>query len=312
MARLDPSGVAIRPYASGPQRMRQRAFRSLARRCAAAPCAILALAGLAACAPSPPATLTLATTTSTADSGLLDFLLPPFERDHKVTIQVVAAGTGQALEIGKRGDADLLIVHAPSQEERFVAEGHGVYYKALWHNDFVLLAPGEDPAGIRGLADASAAMRQIATRRAAFVSRGDNSGTHQKEKELWAAAGLRPDGPWYLSVGQGMGETLLLADEKGAYLLADRGTFLKFRARLRLEVAVEGDLRLQNPYHALVVNPERYPHVKYELAVKLVDYLTSEPTQRALSGFGAAEFGQAQFHPSSEEWRALQAASGGR
>ena len=259
-------------------------------------------------APATPSTttLTIASTTSTYDSGLFGFVLPSFEKSHNVKIKVVSVGSGEALELGKRGDADLLVVHAPQSEQQFMDAGYGVYYKPLWYNDFVLLGPSQDPAGVRGMKDAAQALLGIAGKEAIFVSRGDNSGTHQLEKQLWTVAGKTPSGPWYLSAGQGMGETLTLANEKGGYTLSDRATYLKWRSKIRLELLVEGDVHLKNFYHAMIVDPKRYPHVKYDMAKQLIDYFISEALQKSLQDFGNADYGQALFTPNSEEWAASQ------
>ncbi|HLE82412.1 MAG TPA: substrate-binding domain-containing protein [Dehalococcoidia bacterium] len=266
-------------------------------------------ASTAPATPSTPTTLTIASTTSTYDSGLFEFVLSPFEKSHNVKIKVVAVGTGEALELGKRGDAELLVVHAPQSEQQFMDAGYGVYYKPLWYNDFVLLGPSQDPAGVRGMKDAAQALLGIAGKEAIFVSRGDNSGTHQLEKQLWTVAGKTPSGPWYLSAGQGMGETLTLANEKGGYTLSDRATYLKWRSKIRLELVVEGDVRLKNFYHAMIVDPKRYPQVKYDMAKQLIDYFTSEALQKSLQDFGKADYGQALFTPNSEEWTASKKAT---
>lgn len=242
-------------------------------------------------------TLRLATTTSTYNSGLLDDLLPHFEKQEGIEVQVVAVGTGKALALGERGDADLLLVHAREREDAFLEAGHGVDRRDIMWNDFVVVGPAADPAGVRGLPDAVEAFRRIRARRALFVSRGDDSGTHTRERALWRKTGQEPPRgeDYYLEAGQGMGPCLTLADEKRAYLLTDRGTFLAYRAKLALEVLVEGDPRLRNPYGAMLVNPERHPHVKAEAARKLLDYLTSEEGQRRIGAFRVG--GQVLFHP---------------
>ncbi|NOZ27742.1 MAG: solute-binding protein [Chloroflexi bacterium] len=250
--------------------------------------------------------LVLATTTSTADSGLLDAILPDFEARYGAQVDVIAVGTGQALQMGKAGDADVLLVHARSAEEAFVAEGHGAFRKDVMYNDFIIVGPPDDPAGVRGMKDAVAALRKIAEAQAPFVSRGDDSGTHKKEKALWKEAAIEPQGDWYVSAGQGMGAVLTMANEMQAYTLTDRGTYLARKDTppgLSLEIMVEGDSRLFNPYGVIPVNPEKHPGVNYDLAVKFVEWLTSVETQEKISQFGLDRFGQPLFYPDSEEWR---------
>jgi len=260
-------------------------------------CLLTIALALLSCGGSRPAPrLRLATTTSTYNSGLLEFLLPPFEKRTGIEVQVIAVGTGQALALGKRGDADLLLVHARDRELRFVADGYGVDRRDIMWNDFVILGPPADPAKIRGLRDAAEAFRRIAAAGALFVSRGDDSGTHIRERAIWKQAGGVPrKEPFYLEAGQGMGKCLILADEKRAYLLSDRGTFLAFRKRLGLEILVKGDPILRNPYGAILVNPDRYPEVHTGPARKLLDYLTSPEGQRRIGAFRVG--GQVLFHP---------------
>jgi tungstate transport system substrate-binding protein len=237
--------------------------------------------------------LRLATTTSTDNSGLLKALNPPFEQAHDAKVDVIAVGTGKALKMGQNGDVDVVLVHAPPAEEAFVAAGFGVERAPVMHNDFVLIGPAADPAGARGNV-AAAALARIAKAGATFVSRGDDSGTHKKEKALWAAADIVPKGRWYLAVGQGMGAVLTIADDKDAYTLTDRGTYLAYRDKLGLTVLVEGDPALFNPYHVIIVNPARHPHVKLDLARAYVAYLTG-PGQSVIAGFKA--HGRQLFHP---------------
>ena len=235
----------------------------------------------------------LATTTSTYNSGLLEYLLPPFERATGTEVQVLAVGTGQALELGARGDADIVLVHAREREDRFVAEGHGSDRRDVMWNDFVIAGPPDDPAGVRGLTDAVAALRKLKEKRAPFVSRSDDSGTHIRELSLWRSAGGAPRGEsFYLEAGQSMGRCLTMAFEKRAYVLTDRGTLLAFRARLDLDVLVEGDPRLRNPYGAMLVD---HPDANKEAARKLLDYLTSPEGQKRIGEFKAR--GQQLFHP---------------
>jgi tungstate transport system substrate-binding protein len=237
----------------------------------------------------------MATTTSTDNSGLLDVLNPPFEARYGVKIDVIAVGTGKALKLGENGDVDLVFVHAPAAEEAFVASGFGVDRRPVMHNDFVILGPRADPAGVRQAATAAAALARIAERHATFISRGDESGTHKKEQTLWAAAGVEPAGPWYLSSGQGMGAVLQIADDKDAYTLADRGTYLAYRAKLRLVVLVEGDAALFNPYHVIAVNPARHPHVSYDLAERYIEFVTGAQGQGIIGDFRIE--GEPLFHP---------------
>ncbi len=243
--------------------------------------------------------LTLATTTSTQFTGLLDWLHPHFEKRYGARVHTIAVGTGKALRLGRDGDADVLLVHAPNAEIRFVARGYGVNRRSVMFNDFIVAGPLADPAGIAGLGDAPNALRRIRARKALWASRGDDSGTHKKEMSLWRAAGISPAGGWYLSLGQGMGDTLRIADEKGAYTLTDRGSYLFFAARgkVDLRIVLEGDKRLLNPYGVIAVNPKRHPHVKYDLAMKYVTFLTSPEGQRLIGSFRVK--GKQLFYPSA-------------
>jgi len=241
--------------------------------------------------------LRLATTTSTESSGLLAHMLPPFEREEGIEVQVVAVGTGQALELGRRGDADVVLVHARTLEDEFVAQEHGVDRRDVMWNDFVILGPPSDPAGLRGLRDAVEAFRRIRAGGHTFLSRGDDSGTHVRELEIWERAGGVPEGhDVYLEAGQGMGRCLVIADQRRAYVLADRGTFLAFRRTLELEIFVEGDAaRLRNPYGMILVNPRAHPHVNADAARALLDYFTSPRGQRRIGAFRVD--GRVLFHP---------------
>lgn len=237
--------------------------------------------------------LVLSSTTSTEDSGLFDLLIPRFEAAHPgILVQVVAVGSGQALALGRRGDADVLLVHAPAAESAFVAQGHGVERRPVMYNDFVLVGPAADPAAVRGTRDAAQALRQIRGSEAPFVSRGDDSGTHRKELDLWRAAGISPTGPRYMEAGQGMAEVLRLAAEKDAYTLADRSTFLFLRG-LELEVLVEGDPRLVNPYGVIPVRRAENP----DGARAFTEWLTSEEGQALIASHGIERFGQPLFRP---------------
>lgn len=230
--------------------------------------------------------LRLATTTSTENSGLLKALLPAFERDTGRKVHVIAVGTGKALRLGENGDVDVVMVHAPATEQQFVEAGFGVNRRELMYNDFLLVGPKADPAGLRTERDAARALARLAERSATFVSRGDASGTHAKEKELWSAAGVIPRGAWYRAAGQGMEQVLLMAQELEAYALTDRGTWLATRNKLRsLAPVVEGDPRLFNPYGVMAVNPARYPDIDYEGAMALITWLTSADGQNRIARF---------------------------
>lgn len=271
---------------------------------------------MAACAPPPEepeeeeevaepdeVVLTLATTTSTEDSGLLDDLLPVFEEETGYEVDVIAVGTGQALEIGRRGDADILLVHAPELEEEFVDEGYGTERYPVMYNDFILLGPPEDPAQLGEAAETPEAMQALVDAgeagEAEFASRGDESGTHTKELSLWE--GVQDDVEemeWYNSLGQGMGDTLVAANEMGAYTLADRGTYLAMEEQLaNLEIVFEDSPELHNPYGIIPVNPEEFPNVHYDAAQELVDFFIRDDIQERISEFGVEEFGQPLFFP---------------
>ena len=254
----------------------------------------------------------MSTTTSTENSGLLDVLLPEFTKDTGIGVKVFAKGTGAAIRDGMDGNVDIIFVHAKEREEKFVADGFGAYRLGVMHNDFVIIGPEDDPAGIRGIREAASALRIIADKRAKFVSRGDDSGTHTKEQELWKLTGIRlvtdtteiiktgekvslsflhPDGlgDWYFSIGQGMGKTITYAEEKQAYTLADRGTYLKYKfgrdQKLDLEILLEGDPQLFNPYGIIPVNPLKHPHVMFDHADKLAKWLVSEKAQTLISDY---------------------------
>lgn len=248
--------------------------------------------------------LLLATTTSTADSGLLDYLLPDFEQQVGVAVEVVAVGTGQALKLGEDGNADVLLVHARALEDEFMAAGHGVRREEVMYNDFIIVGPPDDPAGIKGGTDAIAAFRQIMQTETDFVSRGDDSGTHSKELAIWQAAGLEPSGDWYIVSGQGMGAVLTLAGEQQAYTLSDRATYLaRTLEGIDLVILVEGDPILFNPYGVIAVNPEKNPRIQSELADAFVNWIISLPAQEQIGQFGVEEFGQPLFTPNSELWQ---------
>lgn len=255
----------------------------------------------AACGPGAPpsgapVTLRMSTTTSVENSGLLDVLLPPFEKRHGIKVHVVAVGTGKALKLGENGDVDVVFVHDRESEERFVAGGYGINRRDVMVNDFVIAGAAADPAGVKGLKDAAEAMKKIAAAKAAFVSRGDDSGTHKKERALWKAAGIAPQGDWYREAGQGMGATLMMAADKGGYCLSDRGTFDAMRGKVALAVLCEGDPRLFNPYSVIPVHPARHPQGKYREAMMLTGWLTSPEGQKIIGEY--RKDGQALFIPS--------------
>jgi tungstate transport system substrate-binding protein len=238
--------------------------------------------------------LRLATTTSTRDSGLLDELLPVFERSHNCRVDVIAVGTGAALRLGEAGDVDVLLIHARTAEEAFMAAGHGIRHEELMYNDFVLLGPKDDPAGVRGL-DPIEAMRKIAESKQRFVSRGDDSGTHKRELSLWGKAGGRPAWDDYLEGGQGMGPTLMMAGEKQSYVLADRGTYLNFRDKISLVPLAAAAESLRNPYAVIAVSPQKHEKINSRLADALVDFLISDEAQRLIADYRIS--GQQLFYP---------------
>ena len=246
-------------------------------------------------------TIILATTTSTLDSGLLDVLVPMFEAESGYTVQSVAVGTGQALKMGEEGNADALLVHAPNSEEAFMAGGFGKDRAPVMHNDFVIVGPASDPAGINGLAAASEALKKIFDSGSTFISRGDDSGTHKKELSLWESAELNPGGQaWYLETGQGMGASLIVASEKNAYTLTDRGTYLATRQNLELFILLEGDPPLLNPYHVITVNPELHANINYEGAMAFYNFMISPEVQKVIETFGVDKYGQPLFFPDAE------------
>ncbi len=229
--------------------------------------------------------LRMSTTTSTENSGLLSVLLPPFEKKYDCKVDVVAVGTGKALKLGEAGDVDVVFVHARKLEDKFVANGYGVDRRDVMYNDFVIVGPQDDPAGVGKTQNAPEAFRAISAKGSPFISRGDESGTHQKEKEIWASAGIVPKGSWYIEAGQGMGEVLTMATEKRGYTLSDRGTYIAFRKKTDLVVLRQGDNNLWNPYGIIAVNPKKYPHVKYDLALKLIDFVTGPEGRALISGY---------------------------
>jgi tungstate transport system substrate-binding protein len=246
--------------------------------------------------------ITVASTTSTEQSGLFGYLLPMYEKQTGVKVRVVALGTGQALDVGRRGDADVVFVHARAAEEKFLAEGEGVKRFPVMYNDFVLIGPKSDPAKVAGGKDITAAMKKIEASQAPFVSRGDRSGTHMAELDLWKASGVDIDkakGPWYRDTGQGMGPALNTAASMNAYILADRGTWLAFKNRGDLAIVVEGDKRLFNQYGVMLVNPEKHPNVKKDLGQQFIDWLVSPAGQQAITDYKID--GQQLFFPNANQ-----------
>ncbi len=240
--------------------------------------------------------LILATTTSTMDSGLLDVLIPRFQDSFGYQVKVVPVGTGEALKMGERGDADVLLVHAPQAEEDFMLQGWGKDRYQVMHNEFWLLGSPSDPAGIKGLT-VHEAFRKISEVGAKFVSRSDNSGTHQKELAVWQQAGVKPQGDWYIETGQGMGASLKVASERGAYILSDNATYLATKDELNLEAFVQGDKALFNPYHVITVNPQKHKKVNYQGAVDFVNFISSAEAQKLIGNFGKNQFNQPLFVP---------------
>lgn len=248
--------------------------------------------------------LILATTTSTQDSGLLDVLLPEFTAETGIEVEVVAVGTGQALKLGEDGNADVLLVHARSQEDAFMTAGHGVRREDVMYNDFVIVGPAADPAGVRESQSAAEAFTKIAEAAATFVSRGDDSGTHSKEKAIWKAADMEPSGDWYIAAGQGMGAVLTMANEQLAYTLSDRATYLaRTLEGTELEILFEGDPILFNPYGVIAVNPDKGEHIQADVANQFIDWLIAVPAQEKIAAFGLDTFGQPLFTPDSAAWR---------
>jgi tungstate transport system substrate-binding protein len=239
----------------------------------------------------------LSTTTSTLDSGLLDVLVPMFEKQTGTTVKTISVGTGQALALAAKGEADVCLVHAPDSERKYVADGLLLHRRLVMHNDYILVGPAEDPARIKGLTVAADALRRIAEAKATFVSRGDNSGTHQLEKKLWKEAKLEPAGAWYLQAGQGMGATLGIASEKRAYTVTDRGTFLAFQKRVQLVSLVEKDRSLLNIYSVLEANAAKFPRVNAAGGKAFADFMVSKEAQEVIRTFGVDKYGEPLFFP---------------
>lgn len=252
-------------------------------------------------------TVILATTTSTQDSGLLDVLIPIFEKKTGYFVKTIAVGSGQAMVMGQRGEADFLLVHSPDAERKFVAEGYGINRRLIMHNDFLIVGPREDPAKIKNSKSAAEAFKTIAGAKALFLSRADNSGTHSKEMSIWRAARIDPEkGKWYQQTGLGMGQTLNIASEKQGYTLTDRGTYLSLKKNLKLTILVEGDALLRNIYHGIEVNPAKWPRVKAAGGKALADFMVSKEAQEIIRTFGVDRFGSPLFFPGAgkkeEEW----------
>jgi len=261
---------------------------------------LAATALLAGPARSQEKSIVVASTTSTQDSGLFGHILPLFKQKTGIDVKVISQGTGQALDTGRRGDADVVFVHARPQEEKFVADGFGVRRHPVMYNDFILLGPNSDPAGIKGSKNIAFALRTVKDKAAPFVSRGDKSGTHAAELNLWKAAGIdiaQDKGAWYREIGQGMGAALNTASSMNAYVLADRGTWLSFKNRGELQIVVEGDRRLFNQYGVILVSPAKHPHVKQDLGQAFIDWLISAEGQKAIAGYKID--GQQLFFPNA-------------
>ncbi len=249
-------------------------------------------------AEAPQKNIILATTTSTQDSGLLDVLVPQFEKKTGFRVKTIAVGSGQAMAMGQRGEADVLLVHSPDAEKKFVAEAFGINRRLVMHNDFIVVGPPQDPAAIKGAKSAGEVFQKIATGNFSFTSRGDNSGTHAQEKKLWKAAGVNPEGQkWYQQTGLGMGQTLNVAAEKKAYVLADRATYLALKKSLGLAILSEGDSALLNVYHVIEVNPAKFPKVNAPGARAFAQYLVSKEAQELIATFGVQKFGSPLFFP---------------
>jgi tungstate transport system substrate-binding protein len=256
---------------------------------------VLVILPLFAEAQRPP--VILSTTTSTQDSGLLDVLVPLFERQTGYSVKTIAVGTGQALALAGRGEADVVLAHAPALEKKYIADGKMLNRRLVMYNDFVIIGPAEDPAKIKGMTKAADAMKAIASTGSRFVSRGDNSGTHNLEKELWKLAGVEPQTGWYIESGQGMGTTLGIADDRKAYALTDRGTYLAFQKRVRLPILLEGDRPLLNLYSVMEVNPANGPKVNTAGGKAFADFMVSADVQRVIKTFGVDKYGQPLFVP---------------
>jgi tungstate transport system substrate-binding protein len=259
---------------------------------------VLLLVAVGSVAQAQEKTLILATTTSTQDTGLLDVLIPVFEKKTGYFVKAIAVGSGQTMAMGKKGEADVLLVHSPAAEKEFMEGGFGVNRRLVMHNDFVIIGPADDPAKIKGLKSAAEAFKRIAAAQALFISRGDNSGTHAKEKQVWKVAGVKYEGEkWYQQTGLGMGQTLNVAAEKDGYALTDRGTYLAFAKTLKLNILVEGDAVLLNIYHVMEVNPQKWPKVNFAGAKAFAEFMISKETQEIIRNFGVDKYGSPLFFP---------------
>lgn len=245
--------------------------------------------------------INLATTTSTQDSGLLDYLLPKFTEETGYNVKVVAVGTGQAIKLGQDGNADVILVHAKADEEKFVSEGYGVKRYQVMYNDFVIVGPENDPAGIKSAKDASEAVKLISEKKSPLVSRGDDSGTHKFEKKLWKNINIEPAGDWYISAGKGMGDVLTMASEKKAYTIADRATYLAMKNKLDLKIGFEKSNDLKNQYGVIAVSPEKYPKINKQGAEAFINWLVSEKVQNDIATFGKDKYGESLFVPNANE-----------
>jgi tungstate transport system substrate-binding protein len=246
--------------------------------------------------------IVVSSTTSTTDSGLFGHILPLFKAKTGIDVKVVSQGTGQALDTGRRGDADVVFVHAKAQEEKFLSEGHGVKRYPVMYNDFVLIGPKSDPAGLKGKKDVADALKTIMAKKATFISRGDKSGTHSAELKLWKDSGVdieKDKGPWYKAIGQGMGAALNTAAADNGYVLSDRGTWLNFKNKDNLAIVVEGDKRMFNQYGVMLVNPEKHPNVKKELGQKFIDWLVYAEGQKAIADYKIN--GEQLFYPNAKD-----------
>jgi tungstate transport system substrate-binding protein len=264
---------------------------------------LVVLASLNACTTKSSTTskLLLVSTTSTQDSGLLDVLLPVFEKATGYSIQLISTGSGQALKIAEKGNADVLFLHSPAAEKEFMAQGYGIDRRLVMHNDFVIIGPANDPAGTKGN-DPVHALKKIDAAKVIFVSRGDDSGTHVKELALWKLADLDPAGqPWYIETGQGQGATLSIANEKDGYALTDRGTFLAYQVKMELKILVENNKSLLNVYHVITVNPDKWPRINVEGAKAFADFITSQQGQNIIREFGVDKYRQPLFYPDADK-----------
>ncbi|HHY46061.1 MAG TPA: solute-binding protein [Firmicutes bacterium] len=294
---LDRRGRRALPgVSSGPRRAAApRSGWALLALCLTAAIVALSLCGAGATPTN--RNVILATTTSTQDSGLLDVLIPIFEKETGYLVKTIAVGTGQALAMAERGEADVVLCHAPSAELEVVRKGAVINRQLVMHNDFIIVGPSDDPAHIKGIKNAAEAFKRIAEAKVAFISRGDESGTHKKEKEIWKKAGITPGGKWYQECGLGMGQTLSIASEKRGYTLTDRGTYLALKKNLDLTILVEGEASLLNIYHVMQVNPEKFGKVNADGAKAFVEFMISPRTQAIIGEFGVDKFGAPLFFP---------------